>query len=67
MGNELEFIKNFTKILDVASLEVITLRLNEAFYHLERNANSKILFLDLSLQIMETFHKSKHQAHLQEV
>ena len=61
MGDELEFITNFTKVLEIKSLEAITLRLNEAFYHLERNANSKILFLDLSLQIIEIFNRSKNQ------
>jgi DNA polymerase-3 subunit delta' len=61
MGDEMEFIKNFTKVLDISSLEAITSQLNEAFYHLERNANSKILFLDLSLRMIEIFNNSKNQ------
>lgn len=61
MGEEMEFIRNFTKVLEIKSLEAITLQLNEAYYHLERNANSKILFLDLSLRIIEIFNLSKNR------
>jgi DNA polymerase III subunit delta' len=61
MGPELEFIKKFIKVLDIEMIEEITLTLNEAFYHLERNANAKILFLDLSLRIIEIFGSAKNQ------
>jgi DNA polymerase-3 subunit delta' len=63
MGEELEFIRNFTKVLEIESLETIANYLNDAYYHLERNANSKILFLDLSLCIIEVFKKSKQKTH----
>ncbi len=59
MGEELNFIKNFIKVLDFESIELITKELNDAFYHLERNAHSKILFLDLSLRIIEIFKRKK--------
>ncbi|MBR9998689.1 MAG: DNA polymerase III subunit delta, partial [Cyclobacteriaceae bacterium] len=59
MGAELEFIKNFTRVLRIDTIEEITKQLNEALYHLERNANSKILFLALSLRIIEIFSGSK--------
>jgi DNA polymerase-3 subunit delta' len=59
MGPELEFIKNFIKVLDIEMIEDITQELNDAIYHLERNANAKILFLDLSLRIIETFNHTK--------
>jgi DNA polymerase-3 subunit delta' len=61
MGPELEFIKNFIKVLDIEMIEDITLKLNESLYHLERNANAKILFLDLSLRIIETFSRTKNR------
>ncbi len=50
-GEELDFVKNFSKVIDADKLEKISDNLNRAYYHLERNANPKILFADLSLQI----------------
>lgn len=50
-GDELEFVKNFSKVLQPAHVEAISKQINNAFYHLERNANAKILFLDLSLTV----------------
>lgn len=50
-GEELEFVKNFSKVIDADKLEKISDNLNVAYYHLERNANPKILFADLSLLI----------------
>jgi len=59
MGEEFEFVKNFSKILSLESIEKISDILNEAFYHIERNAHSKILFLSVSLKIFEIFKKLK--------
>ena len=59
MGKELEFVKEFPRILTLESIEQISGVLNEAFYHIERNANSKILFLSVSLKIFEIFQKIK--------
>ncbi len=59
MGEEFEFVKNFSKILSFESVEKISNILNEAFYHVERNAHSKILFLSVSLKIVEIFQKLK--------
>ena len=52
-GNEKEFVLNFSKILDLAKAEAIISELEKAHYHIERNANPKILFLDLSLQFIK--------------
>jgi len=59
MGEEFEFVKNFSKMLSLESIEEISDILNEAFYHIERNAHSKILFLSVSLKIFEIFKKLK--------
>jgi DNA polymerase-3 subunit delta' len=59
MGEELEFVKNFSRILTLESIEEISDILNEAFYHIERNAHSKILFLSVSLKIFGIFKKLK--------
>jgi DNA polymerase-3 subunit delta' len=45
------FIIKFAGSFNAAALEGIYECLNEAIYHLERNANPKILFLDLSVQL----------------
>ncbi|MFL5729634.1 MAG: ATP-binding protein [Cytophagaceae bacterium] len=49
--DELKFVEGFSKVLDDAKIEGISKQLNEAYYHIERNANAKILFMDLSLNI----------------
>ncbi len=50
-GDEHTFVGNFSKIMHWEKIGQATQLLNEAYYHLERNANAKILFLDLSLKI----------------
>lgn len=49
--DEQGFVTNFGKALTEDKLERISKELNQASYHLERNANVKILFMDLSLTI----------------
>lgn len=48
---EQQFMENFSKVLDLGKIDAISQQLNQAYYHLERNANPKILFLDVSLRI----------------
>jgi DNA polymerase III subunit delta' len=48
-GEELEFVKGFAKVVKPANSEVLYKHFNDACYHLERNANPKILFMDVSL------------------
>ena len=50
---ELEFISKFSGAIDLAKAEAITVELEKAHYHIERNANPKILFLDVSLQLVK--------------
>jgi DNA polymerase-3 subunit delta' len=50
-----KFADNFSKALDLSQLEKLYNLLNSAVYHLERNGNPKIIFLDTSLQISGTF------------
>jgi DNA polymerase-3 subunit delta' len=47
----LEFVKNFSTVIHESNVEKLQEKLTNAFFHLERNANARILFLDLSLQI----------------
>ncbi|MEM8968123.1 MAG: DNA polymerase III subunit delta [Bacteroidota bacterium] len=50
-GQDLEFVVNFSKITNTATLEKMLHWFNEAHIQLERNANPKILLLDISLSI----------------
>jgi DNA polymerase-3 subunit delta' len=52
-GSELEFIKKFSPFIHLNNYEKIVHELNQAFYHIERNAHSKILYMDLSLKMNE--------------
>lgn len=47
--DEMAFVKNFAKVLTIQHIERIVADLNEAAYHLERNARAKMILLDLSL------------------
>jgi DNA polymerase-3 subunit delta' len=50
---ELDFVSNFSKQLDLAKAEALINEMDKAHYHIERNANPKILFLDVSLQFVK--------------
>ena len=50
---EKEFVVNFCKTINTAKAEAIYAELEKAYYHVERNANPKILFLDVSLQFIK--------------
>lgn len=56
-GKEGDFINNFSKTLSLEKLQSLYQLMNTAFYHLERNGNSKIIFLDTSLNITAAFRK----------
>ena len=49
---ELETAQKMAAILNFSSIAAITGELEKAHYHVERNANPKIMFLDVSLQIV---------------
>ena len=46
-----DFIGKFAKIMDEVKIRKLTMLVDEAWYHLERNASAKIMMLDLSLKI----------------
>lgn len=52
-----KFSDNFAKALSLDQLEKLCHLLNTGYYHLERNGNPKITFLDTSLQISAAFKK----------
>ena len=48
LGQEQEFVQNFSKLLNERNADGIRQELETAHLHVERNANPKILFTDLS-------------------
>ncbi len=48
---ELDFVTKFSKVVTADKIPSIQFQLEEAMYHIERNANPKIVFMDLSLQL----------------
>jgi DNA polymerase-3 subunit delta' len=53
-GEEEKFVQNFSKYLTVAKIDNVSRLINEASYHLDRNGSSKMIFMDLSLQLSKT-------------
>ncbi|MBN2175206.1 MAG: DNA polymerase III subunit delta [Bacteroidales bacterium] len=49
--SESDFMKKFHQFINNRNGEAIINELNQSIYHIERNANAGILFLDLSLKI----------------
>jgi len=50
---ELETAKKMTNVMNILQAQGIVNELEKAHYHVERNANPKILFLDVSLQLIK--------------
>lgn len=53
-GDELKFVQDFSKVMNLEKVEKSFTLINEATYHLERNGSAKMIFLDLSLKISKT-------------
>lgn len=53
-GDELKFIQDFSRVMNVEKVERSYNLMNDATYHLERNGSAKMIFLDLSLQLSTT-------------
>ncbi len=51
--SEQAFIEKFSGVFEIDKVGALCPKLDEAMYHIERNANPKILFLDLSLAIAQ--------------
>lgn len=52
---EQNFLEKFKRTLQDEQIKHFTGLVNQAYYHLERNANSKILWLNLSMKIAQAF------------
>jgi DNA polymerase III subunit delta' len=54
-GEETEFIKKISTFINPSNFERFNEIFNQALFHIERNANPQVLFLDVSLNIMRLF------------
>ncbi len=53
--------EKFAPFVHSGNIENFHQFINEAYYHLQRNANPKITFLDLSIQLTKLLHKKENQ------
>lgn len=53
---EADFLKNFARFITGNNIQDFMQEFSTAFYHLERNANPKILFTNLSFKVMRLIH-----------
>lgn len=49
----------FSKFIHSGNILDITQEINEAIYHIERNGNAKIIFLDISIKLTRLLHKKE--------
>ena len=54
--NEIEFVSKFSNILNSDRIPLLSAEFTKASYHIERNANPKVLFMDLSFTLNSIMH-----------
>lgn len=52
-GEELDFVNRFSSRLDAPTCKQLFEEFNKAILHIERNGNTKLVFIDLSLKCMQ--------------
>ncbi|MBG8552802.1 DNA polymerase III subunit [Hymenobacter guriensis] len=55
---EQPFVQGFSRFVTPRNAEPLTRQLNEAHYHVERNANPRMVFVDTSLRVAELLRQS---------
>ena len=56
--NEYEFANKFSSFLSAEAIEILSERISENTYYIERNANIKLLMITLSIELSKTFKKN---------
>jgi DNA polymerase-3 subunit delta' len=56
-NEEKDFLQKFQNFITLQNQEGLTEEFNKAFYHVERNASAKILFMDLALKTNDLLNK----------
>lgn len=52
-GDERKFVNDFTRFINPGNVHLFAEEFSDAIYHIERNANGSIQFLDISLKAMK--------------
>ena len=52
-ATEQAFVQGFSKFVTPRNAEALTAELTDAHYHIERNANPRMVFVDSSLRLAE--------------
>ncbi|MCB2407219.1 ATP-binding protein [Hymenobacter lucidus] len=52
-ASEQQFVAGFSRFVHPANADALTQEMNDAHYHIERNANPRMVFVDMSLRIAE--------------
>lgn len=60
-ADEQEFVKKFSPFIHANNIERFIEELNKAYYHMERNANVRILFMDLAFKFNELLNVPKEE------
>ncbi|MDX2189034.1 MAG: DNA polymerase III subunit delta [Bacteroidota bacterium] len=54
-GNQLDFVKKFSESININQIDKFNLILQDGIIHVERNGNSKVIFLDIAIQLHKLF------------
>ncbi|HLN54207.1 MAG TPA: hypothetical protein VK212_10900 [Lentimicrobium sp.] len=52
-GEEKKFVTDFSKFINPSNIHLFQQEFNDAIFHVERNANGSILFMDISINAMK--------------
>lgn len=58
-NEELNFLKKFAPFINMNNYQGLVDEYNKTFYHIERNANPKILFMDMSFTVNDLLNRKK--------
>ena len=56
-GSNRSFVKKFSETLTMPAIDLLAAKISDAHYHLERNANAKIVFMNLSMVFSQSFNR----------
>ncbi len=58
-GSELDFMKNFYRFINKQNITFLSDVIEQGIYHVERNVNANLIFMDLSIQLNKGFKMGK--------
>jgi DNA polymerase-3 subunit delta' len=58
-SGEQQFVQGFSRFVTTRNADLLTEELNTAHYHIERNANPRMVFVDASLRMGQQLHRAQ--------